>query len=140
MNSVLKQANSDTSALMIGATSPNVTLLAVNINYPSTYSALCASAIVGHYTPDVPIGIRRPLSNETFVDTFYYEYGEYASKVAYHHSGGTLPWGTAEEAWDPVDLYRKVLSEAADHSVTIASVGFLSNVSPSPDSSTRNPI
>ena len=121
---------SDVGALLLAATLPDVNLLAVNVNYPSTYSALAASAILAHYGhPDIPIGIRRPLTNSTFVDTWSYELGEYASKIAFHWSGGTLPWGRAEEAWDPVALYRKVLAEAEDGTVTIASLGVLDNVS-----------
>lgn len=68
------------------------------------------------------------MTNITFFDTWKYELGEYASKIAYHWSGGSLPWGHAEEAWDPATLYRKVLAESDDGSVTIASIGFLDNV------------
>lgn len=114
----------------MAATSPNVNLLAVNINYPSTFSALTASAILAHYgRSEIPIGIRRPLSNATFFDSWYYELGEYTSKIAFHWRGGSLLWGHAEEAWDPVALYRRVLAEAEDGSVTIASIGFFENVS-----------
>lgn len=121
--------DSDAGALLLAATSPNANLLAVNVNYPSSFSAVAASAILAHYgRSGVPIGIRRPLTNATFFDTLYYNLGEYASKVAFHWSGGSLPWGHAEAAWDPVALYRKVLSEAEDGSVTIASIGFLDNV------------
>ncbi|KAI1302639.1 inosine/uridine-preferring nucleoside hydrolase [Xylaria venustula] len=120
----------DVGALLLAATSPHVNLLAVNINYPSTFSALAASAVLAHYGhPNVPIGIRRPLTNVTFFDTWSYEVGEYASKIAFHWSGGSLPWGHAEEAWDPVSLYRKVLADAEDGTVTIASIGFLDNLS-----------
>ncbi|OBT80167.1 hypothetical protein VF21_00610 [Pseudogymnoascus sp. 05NY08] len=120
----------DAGALLLAATSPNVNLLAVNINHPSTYSALAASAILAHYGHSkIPIGIRRPLTNSTFFDSWYFSLGEYASKVAFHWSGGTLPWEHAEDAWDPVALYRKALSEAEDGSVTIASIGFLDNLS-----------
>ncbi|KAI1752405.1 inosine/uridine-preferring nucleoside hydrolase [Xylaria castorea] len=119
----------DAGALLLAATSPHVNLLAVNINYPSTFSALAASAILAHYDLEVPIGVRRPLTNDTFFDGWFYELGEYASKIAFHFSGGSLPWGHAEEAWDPVALYRKVLAEAEDDSVTIASIGFLENLS-----------
>jgi hypothetical protein len=115
---------------LLAATSPNVNLLAININHPSSYSALCASAILAHYgKADVPIGTRRPLTNATFFDSWGFELGEFASKVAYRYSGGSLPWGKAEDGWDPVALYRKVLSEAEDGSVTIASIGFLENAS-----------
>lgn len=109
-------------------------LLAVNINYPSSYSALAASAILSHYGHNqVPIGIVRPISNETFIDTWSFELGEYASKVAYHwrcEEDCAVRWGHVDDdAWDPVALYRKALSEAADGSVTIASIGFLNNLS-----------
>ncbi|KAK4167537.1 inosine-uridine preferring nucleoside hydrolase-domain-containing protein [Cladorrhinum sp. PSN259] len=120
----------DVGALMLAATSPSIDLLAVNINYPSSYSALAASAVVAHFGhPETPIGIIRPLTNDTFFDAWFYELGEYTSKVAYHFSGGTLAWGRAEDAWDPVSLYRKVLAESPDNSVTIASIGFLDNLS-----------
>ncbi|KAI0534668.1 inosine/uridine-preferring nucleoside hydrolase [Xylaria digitata] len=120
----------DAGALLIAATSPHANLLAVNINYPSTFSAVAASAILAHYNrSEVPIGIRRPLTNATFFDSWFYELGEYASKIAFHWSGGSLLWGHAEEAWDPVALYRKVLAEAEDAAVTIASIGFLENLS-----------
>ncbi|KAI0971673.1 inosine/uridine-preferring nucleoside hydrolase [Xylaria arbuscula] len=120
----------DVGALLLAATSSRINLLAVNINYPSTFSALAASAVLAHYGhPKIPIGIRRPLSNATFFDTWSYEVGEYASKIAFHWSGGSLPWGHADEAWDPVSLYRKVLAEAEDGTVTIASIGFLDNLS-----------
>ncbi|KAF1965138.1 inosine/uridine-preferring nucleoside hydrolase [Bimuria novae-zelandiae CBS 107.79] len=120
----------DASALMLGATLPNLNLLGVNVNHPSEYSALAASAILAHYGhADTPISIPRPMNSVTFFDKKNYKVGEYTSKVAYHWSGGTLPWGKAEDAWDPVFLYRKLLSEAGDGSVTIASIGFLDNIS-----------
>jgi len=123
-------STSDTAALLLSATSAHVNLLAVNVNYPSTYSALATSAILSHYGQGmVPIGVKRPLTNDSFFDDYTFELGEYASKIAYHHSGGSLPWGTAENAAEPVSLYRRILSEAADNSVTIASIGFLDNVS-----------
>ncbi|KAK4102522.1 inosine/uridine-preferring nucleoside hydrolase [Parathielavia hyrcaniae] len=120
----------DAGALLLAATSPDVNLLAVNVNYPSSFSALAASALLSHYgKAHVPIGSPRPLTNATFFDRYYFDLGEYASKVAYHYSGGSLPWGHADNAWDPVALYRKVLAEAEDGSVTIASIGFLDNLS-----------
>lgn len=108
-------------------------LLAVNINYPSSYSALAASAILSYYGQgEVPIGITRPISNETFIDTWSYSLGEYASKVAYQWrcDDCAVRWGHVDnDTWDPVALYRKTLSEAEDGSVTIASIGFLNNLS-----------
>ncbi|KAK3380440.1 inosine/uridine-preferring nucleoside hydrolase [Lasiosphaeria ovina] len=120
----------DAGAIMLAATSPSVRLLAVNVNHPSSYSVLAASALLAHYGhPQTPVGARRPLTASAFFDSWFFELGEYASKVAYRWSGGTLPWGHAENAWDPVALYRKVLSEAPDQSVTIASIGFFENLS-----------
>jgi len=94
------------------------------------YSCLAASAILSHYGhADVPVGARRPLSEESFFDGWYFELGEFASKIARHWSGGTLAWGQAEDAWDPTMLYRKTLAGAEDGSVTIVSLGFLHNAS-----------
>lgn len=120
----------DAGALLLAASSPDVNVLGVNINARSSYSSLAASAILAHYGhPSVPIGARRPLTDESFFDTFFYSLGEFTSKVAYHYPGGTLSWGRAEDSLDPVKLYRKLLAEAEDGSVTIASIGFLANLS-----------
>jgi hypothetical protein len=121
---------SDAGALLIAATSSKARLLAVNVNQPSSYSVLAVSAILAHYGQcSVPIGARRPLTNATFFDGWSFELGEFASKVAYHWSSGSLPWGQAENAWDPVALYRKTLAKAEDGGVTILSIGFFENVS-----------
>ncbi|KAL3424039.1 inosine uridine-preferring nucleoside hydrolase [Phlyctema vagabunda] len=121
----------DAGALLLASTLKNVNLLGVNVNYPSSYSALAASAILSHYGhAHVPIGIVRPITDESFFDTFAYKLGEYASKVAYHwSSNATLPWGNANTTWEPVELYRKILSEQRNGSVTIASIGFFENLS-----------
>ncbi|KAK1961993.1 inosine/uridine-preferring nucleoside hydrolase [Colletotrichum sublineola] len=119
----------DTGALLLAATSPDVNILGVNVNYPSTYSVTATSAILAHYgLASVPIGARKPLTNESFLDTFSYDLGEYASKISYHFSGGSIPFGAAEDAWDAVSLYRKLLAEA-DEPVTIVSIGFFENLS-----------
>jgi hypothetical protein len=112
-------------------------LLAVNINVNSNFSAYAASGILAHYDhPQVPIGIKSPISGSHFFDQWSYDVGEYASKIGYQHREeaseirGIIPWGYAENATqDPVKLYRRVLAEADDHSVTIVSIGFFENVS-----------
>ncbi|KAM0278205.1 hypothetical protein ACHAQH_005320 [Verticillium albo-atrum] len=76
----------------------------------------------------MPIGARRPQTNDTFFDTWAFQLGEFASKIAYHWSSGTLPWGQAHRAWDPVVLYRKTLAASEDGSVTIVSLGFFANL------------
>ncbi|KAF2801277.1 uncharacterized protein BDZ99DRAFT_483852 [Mytilinidion resinicola] len=118
----------DTAALFLASTLPNVNLLAVNVHTQS--SALAVSAIAGHHGhTGVPVGLLRPITNDSFFDDWLYERREYASKVAYHYSNGSLPWGNATDAWDPVALYRKTLAAQKDGSVTIASVGFFDNLS-----------
>ncbi|KAF2477725.1 nucleoside hydrolase [Lindgomyces ingoldianus] len=120
----------DAAALLLASTLPSISLLAVNVNYGSSYSALAVSAILNHYGhPNTPISLRRPYTNDSFFDTWAYELGEYASKVAYHWSGGYLAWFEPEKTWEPVALYRKTLAGANDGSVTIASIGFLENLS-----------
>ncbi|RAQ41627.1 inosine/uridine-preferring nucleoside hydrolase [Aspergillus flavus] len=121
----------DAAALLVACDHPMATPIGVMINYPSSYSALAASSILGYYGySDVPVALKQPFSNDTFLDTWSYQLGEYASKVAYNwRHTASMPWGDVSSAWDPVELYRKLLSEAGDHSVTIASIGFLDNLS-----------
>ncbi|KAK1621757.1 inosine/uridine-preferring nucleoside hydrolase [Colletotrichum phormii] len=117
----------DAAALLLAATSPEVNLLGVNVNSQSSYSVLAASAILNHYGhAQVPVGARRPLNDVPFFDKWASRAGEFASKLATHWFKGI---SDAEEAWEPVDLYRKLLSEAEDDSITIASIGFLHNLS-----------
>ncbi|CZT11067.1 uncharacterized protein RCO7_10163 [Rhynchosporium graminicola] len=109
---------------------PNSNLLGVNINYPSSYSALAVSAILTHYGhSDIPIGLRGPITNETFFDDYFYELGEFTSKVTYHWSNDSIPWNKLHDIWNPVSLYRKLLASQKDNSVTIASIGFFENLS-----------
>lgn len=117
---------SDAAALLLAATLPCTDLLAVQINYPSSYSVLAASSILTYYGHgEVPIGSSSPLNNDSFFDDFYYQFSDYASKVQYHWNHSVVD---AEGAWDSVTLYRKILSEQDDNSVTIASIGFFDNV------------
>ncbi|KAL2865203.1 inosine-uridine preferring nucleoside hydrolase-domain-containing protein [Aspergillus lucknowensis] len=122
---------SDAGALLLACTHPGVKLLGVNINYPSAYGGLAASGLLGYYNhAHVPLGLKRPFTNATFFDDYEYKNGEYASKVAYHwRHNASLPWGDVSGTWDPVELYRKVLSEQQDHAVTVTSIGFLDNLS-----------
>jgi hypothetical protein len=97
------------------------------VNVDSTYSALAASAFVNYYGyPSIPIGLPRPYMNITSPEP---SGGEYASKVAERWSGGSAPWFHPEKTWDPVELYRKTLSEAKNNSVTIVSIGFTGSIS-----------
>ncbi|KAL4964635.1 inosine-uridine preferring nucleoside hydrolase-domain-containing protein [Aspergillus stella-maris] len=121
----------DTAALLLACTHPEVDLLGVNVNYPSTYSGLAASSILGYYGfSHLPIGLTRPFTNATFFDHYAYQHGEYASKLAYHwREYAALSWIDVSSTSDPVDLYRRLLSHEEDRTVTIASIGFLDNLS-----------
>ncbi|PIG82189.1 inosine/uridine-preferring nucleoside hydrolase [Aspergillus arachidicola] len=121
----------DAAALLVACSLPIAAPIGVMINYPSSYSALAASSILGYYCfYDTPVALKRPFSNDTFFDSRSYQLGEYASKVAYNwRHTASMPWGDVSSAWDPIELYRKLLSEAGDRSVTIASIGFLDNLS-----------
>lgn len=116
--------------MLLACTLPDIELLAVQVNYPSTYSALAASSLLGYYGyPHVPIGLEQPYNDSTYLDNFYFEHGEYASKIAYHwQQHASLPWGDVTDTWLPTQLYRKILAENDDQSITIASIGFLNNV------------
>ncbi|KAL2787680.1 inosine-uridine preferring nucleoside hydrolase-domain-containing protein [Aspergillus keveii] len=121
----------DAGALLLAFTHPDANLLGVNVNYPSTYSALAVSALLGYYNhSDVPLGLIRPYTNITWLDDFAYENGEYASKVAYHwRDFSPLPWGDVRGTWEPVKLYRKLLAGQSDGTVTIVGIGFFDNLS-----------
>ena len=49
--------------------------------------------------------------------------------MAAEWSGGSVPWFQVNKTWNPVELYRKTLSEAKNSSVTIASIGFMGSIS-----------
>lgn len=129
----------------------NVTGVAINTR--SKYGALAASAINTYFgNPDIPVAAIRPLSNQTFFDIYAFRlvspvpqftviyqnltrsassHGEYAAKLAHN-----WPRSINDSAMTPtpVSLYRRVLSSADDNSVTIISLGFLTNLATLMDS------
>ncbi|PTB73660.1 nucleoside hydrolase [Trichoderma longibrachiatum ATCC 18648] len=100
-------------------------LRGIVLNTPSHYGALAASALCTYYGNDVPIAAFRLINNDTFFDSFYYLYGEYASKLAYHWP---RKLDSAFSTPTPVELYRTILSSAKDKSIHIISIGFLTNL------------
>ncbi|CZT18151.1 uncharacterized protein RCC_03991 [Ramularia collo-cygni] len=101
-------------------------LQAVMINTPSKYGALAASVVNTYYgNGDVPIGALRPLTNETFSDSYMFTLGEYASKIS-HNFPHKLQY--ANDTSTPLDLYTSLLQSAEPNSTTIISIGFLTNL------------
>ncbi|KAI1137151.1 nucleoside hydrolase [Hypoxylon sp. FL0543] len=101
-------------------------LRGVAINTHSKYGALAASVINTYFgNGDIPIAAVRPLTNETFVDTRDFVLGEYASKIAYNWPRSLNDSSTTPT---PVEMYRSVLSSATNKSITLISLGFLTNL------------
>ncbi|KAI1392802.1 nucleoside hydrolase [Hypoxylon trugodes] len=101
-------------------------LRGVAVNTNSSYGALTVSAINTYFgNGNIPIATIRPLTDDTFFDTQGFVLGEYAAKVAYN-------WPRAlnitSSTPSPVELYRSVLSSSEDQSITLISVGFLTNL------------
>ncbi|KEZ43687.1 hypothetical protein SAPIO_CDS4306 [Scedosporium apiospermum] len=101
-------------------------LAGVIINTPSKYGALAASVVNTYFgNPDIPIAAIRPLTEETFVDTWDFLRGEYASRLAYNWPRSLNDSSTTPT---PTSLYRSILSSSKDHSVTLISLGILTNL------------
>ncbi|KAI1205412.1 nucleoside hydrolase [Annulohypoxylon truncatum] len=101
-------------------------LRGVAINTGSKYGALAANALNTFFgNGDIPIAAMRPLTNESFFDTYTYTLSEYASKIAYNWPRSLNDSSTTPT---PLELYRSVLSAAEDHSMTLISIGFLTNL------------
>ncbi|KAI1804698.1 nucleoside hydrolase [Daldinia bambusicola] len=101
-------------------------LRGVAVNTRPRYGALAVSAINTYFgNGDIPVAALRPLTDETFFDSRDFVLGEYASKVA-HNWPRSLNDSSATPT--PVELYRSILSAAEDHSITIISIGFLTNL------------
>ncbi|KAI1459579.1 nucleoside hydrolase [Annulohypoxylon moriforme] len=101
-------------------------LRGVAINTGSKYGALAVNAINTYFgNGDIPIAALRPLTNASFFDTRTYSLSEYASKIAYNWPRSLNDSSTTPT---PVELYRSTLSAAENHSMTLISIGFLTNL------------
>jgi hypothetical protein len=93
-------------------------ILGVMVNDGDPYTPACLDAINTYYgRPGIPIGVGKNLPIAT--TSLYAEAvaKSFPNRVINHPN---LP--------DAVELYRKLLSEQPDHTVVIASIGFLSNL------------
>ena len=119
----------DAGALLLLLTNPDIQTLAVSLSHPSRYSALAAAGIVDYYstcttavTPrpqhnghgnnNIPLGlplVRWPgeatgkLTDEAFLDRYYFRFGEYASKVAYRWVRGSPAVAAPSSSNDEID-------------------------------------
>lgn len=96
-----------------------VRLLAVMVDTPSRWGAPAVDAINTYYgRGHVPVGTLKPVDDSTFEK-------DYAQVLAKRFPNSLRDGARAPDA---VRLYRKVLARQPDHSVRIASVGFLTNL------------
>ena len=106
-------------------------LLGVIVNSPTPYGATTVSAINRYYgRPGIPVG-DMPVEEYVYDKSFDRWYRNYAVNTPYGNFN--LPIfrrfenniKTRKDVWSGVQLYRKLLSEAPNKSVTIAAVGLL---------------
>ena len=84
--------------------------------YAAKWAPLCLDAINTFYNrPNIPIGIVKNIGSTSSV---------YLKEIAENFPNDIQ----AEDVWDATELYRKILSEQADTSVVIVSVGYLTNI------------
>lgn len=112
----------DAGALAVAhalADAGQVKLLAVMVDTPSRWGAPAVDAINTYYgRGDIPVGALKPVDNSTFEK-------DYAQVLAKRFPNSLRDGARAPDA---VRLYRQVLARQPDHSVSIASVGFLTNL------------
>jgi hypothetical protein len=93
-------------------------ILGVMVNDGDPYTPACLDAINTYYgRPGIPIGVGKNLPMATT--------SPYAEAVAKSFPNRVINHPNLPDA---VELYRKLLSEQPDHTVVIASIGFLSNL------------
>ncbi len=106
-------------------------ILGIVVNAPTPYGASTVAAVNRYYgRPHIPVGDMPPLEylyDQSF-DKFYRSYsvstpyGNFNLPIFRQFDHGIK---SRQNVWDGVALYRKLLSEAPDQSVTIAAVGLL---------------
>lgn len=106
-------------------------ILGVIVNAPTPYGATTVSAVNRYYGhPEIPIG-DMPIEEYVYDESFNRRYRGYAVNTPYGNFNipvfRRFDHGieSRKDIWNGVQLYRKLLAEAADHSVTIAAVGLL---------------
>ncbi len=106
-------------------------ILGVICNAPTPYGATTISAINKYYgRSDIPIG-DMPVEEYIYDKSFNKRYRNYAVQTPYGNFNLPLlkrfenDIKSRKDIWNGVALYRKLLADAPDYSVSIASVGLL---------------
>ncbi|HXH99908.1 MAG TPA: hypothetical protein VNI52_06545 [Sphingobacteriaceae bacterium] len=106
-------------------------ILGVICDSPTPYGATTISSINRYYKhPEIPIG-DMPVEEYIYDKSFTEKYHGYAVNFPYGHFNvpmfGRFDHGikSRKDVWNGMQLYRKLLSEAPDKSVTIAAVGLV---------------
>ncbi len=107
-----------------------INLLGICLNKTGIYTAKFIDLMATWYGyPDIPVGIINTDQNTGAKDEWCYT----GAVCSLTREDGTPLFETSGRDYESlptsVSLYRKLLSEADDHSVTVASVGFLTNLS-----------
>lgn len=115
----------DVGALAVAhglVTAGEAELIGIAVNTTSRWGAGAAAAVNTWYgRPEIPIGVRRPLDDGVSTDPAR----SYADVLAQQFPH---PVGDGSDLPDAVALYRRLLAGAGEHSVTIVSIGFLTNL------------
>src|SRR5690606_29447885 len=104
-----------------------VEILAVTINKNNKYAPLFVDLLNNWYGhPDIPIGVVTD-GADSEGDSRNYAQATWEHQIDGEQAfKGTMPEDTTFP--DAVDLYREILAEQPDQSVTIVSVGFSTNI------------
>jgi inosine-uridine nucleoside N-ribohydrolase len=95
-----------------------IELLGIIVTSDDKYAPTCADAINHYYKRVVPIGVQKNIALK--------EFSKYTKQISEEFRHKLRSY---EEAEDATVLYRKILSSQPDNSVTIITIGHLTNLS-----------
>ncbi len=96
-----------------------IDLIGVIVTSDDPYAPVCASVINAYYGfPDIPVGFLKGQSA-------LHNHSRYTKQIAEDFPSAIKTWNDAEDA---VSLYRKLLTNSGDESVTIVTIGHLSSL------------
>ncbi len=95
-----------------------VTILGVIVTSDDKYAPTCVDAINHYFKRNIPIGVQKNIQLK--------EFSKYTKQISEEFSHKLRSY---EDADDATELYRKILSSQPDKSVTIITIGHLTNLS-----------